>query len=83
MLLLQFYKRTVAQYESDLLLIVHSLVQSIKDTDLHRVKSGPWNASCINFSLVKLLRLSGYDAAVCVSKWQGSGKVPGGMLSCS
>ncbi|KAJ6772762.1 hypothetical protein OIU74_018886 [Salix koriyanagi] len=75
---ISFYKRTVAQYESDLLPIVHSLVQLIKESDLHHVKSGPCNASCINFSLVKLLRLSGYDAAVCASKWQGSGKVPGG-----
>ncbi|KAI9387633.1 hypothetical protein POPTR_010G203700v4 [Populus trichocarpa] len=75
---ISFYKRTVAQYESDLLSIVHSLVQLIKESDLHHVKSGPCNASCINFSLVKLLRLSGYDAAVCASKWQGSGKVPRG-----
>ncbi|CAF1808725.1 BnaC04g05810D [Brassica napus] len=26
----------------------------------------------------KLLRLSGYNAAVCSSRWQGGGKVPGG-----
>ncbi|TQD85169.1 hypothetical protein C1H46_029257, partial [Malus baccata] len=32
----------------------------------------------IKFALVKLLRLSGYDAAVCAARWQGSGKVPGG-----
>ncbi|KAH7673936.1 hypothetical protein IHE45_08G039100 [Dioscorea alata] len=36
------------------------------------------NASCIRQFLVKLLRLSGYEAAICTSKWQGSGKVPGG-----
>lgn len=53
-------------------------MRSINDTDLHLVMSGPCNASCIRFSLVKLLRLSGYDAAVCSSKWQGSEKVPGG-----
>lgn len=68
------------QYERDLLSVVDSLMQSISEIDLHLVKPGPCNASCIRFSLVKLLRLSGYDAAVCASKWQGSGKVPGGML---
>nr|XP_009399868.1 PREDICTED: uncharacterized protein LOC103984152 isoform X2 [Musa acuminata subsp. malaccensis] len=36
------------------------------------------NASCIRQSLVKLLKLSGYDAAVCSSRWQGFDKVPGG-----
>ncbi|KAL5734707.1 hypothetical protein ACOSP7_032568 [Xanthoceras sorbifolium] len=75
---ISFYKRSVPQYESDLMSVVHSLILSIKETDLHFVKSGPCNASCIRFALVKLLRLSGYDAAVCSSRWQGSGKVPGG-----
>ncbi|KAH7854398.1 hypothetical protein Vadar_013351 [Vaccinium darrowii] len=73
-----YYKLSVDQYESDLLSVVNSLMRSINDTDLHLVMSGPCNASCIRFSLVKLLRLSGYDAAVCSSKWQGSEKVPGG-----
>ncbi|KAM7265766.1 hypothetical protein ACFE04_003449 [Oxalis oulophora] len=73
-----FSNMLVAQYESDLLSIVNSLMLSINDSDLHSVKSGPCNASCIRYSLVKHLRLSGYDAAVCASKWQGSGKVPGG-----
>ncbi|KAL4298148.1 hypothetical protein GQ457_12G031840 [Hibiscus cannabinus] len=50
------------------------------EADLHFVKSGPCNASCIRYYLVKLLRLSGYDAAVCVSRWQRSGKVPGDQV---
>ncbi|XP_058205741.1 uncharacterized protein LOC131319498 [Rhododendron vialii] len=75
---ISYYKLSADQYESDLLSVVNSLLQSIKDTDLHLVMSGPCNASCIRFSLVKLLRISGYDAAVCSSKWQGGGKVPGG-----
>lgn len=79
-LVLQYYKLSMDQYESDLLSVVNSLMLSINEIDLHLVKPGPCNASCIRFSLVKLLRLSGYDAAVCASKWQGSGKVPGGML---
>nr|XP_017223425.1 PREDICTED: uncharacterized protein LOC108199913 [Daucus carota subsp. sativus] len=72
------YKLSMDQYERDLLSVVDSLMQSISEIDLHLVKPGPCNASCIRYSLVKLLRLSGYDAAVCSSKWQGSGKVPGG-----
>lgn len=75
---ISYYKLSADQYESNLLSVVNSLLLSINETDVHLVKSGPCNASCIRFSLVKLLRLSGYDAAVCASKWQGSGKVPGG-----
>ncbi|KAK6227964.1 hypothetical protein SCA6_000304 [Theobroma cacao] len=75
---ISYYKHPVGQYEIDLLSVVHSLILSVSETDLHFVKSGPCNASCIRFFLVKLLRLSGYDAAVCASRWQGSGKVPGG-----
>lgn len=78
--ILQSYKHSVDQYENDLLSVVHSLLLSMNETGLHFVKSTPCNASCIRFSLVKLLRLSGYDAAVCASRWQGCGKVPGGKL---
>lgn len=79
--MLQYYKLSLDQYESDLLAVVNSHMLSMSGIDLHVVKSGPCNASCIRFSLVKLLRLSGYDAVVCSSKWQGSGKVPGGRPS--
>ncbi|KAK5839195.1 hypothetical protein PVK06_007965 [Gossypium arboreum] len=48
------------------------------ETDLHSMKSGSCNASCTRYSLAKLLRLFGYDVVVCVSRWQSSGKVPGG-----
>nr|GMD57589.1 Signal transduction histidine-protein kinase [Ipomoea batatas]GME16508.1 Signal transduction histidine-protein kinase [Ipomoea batatas] len=75
---LSYIKLAVDQYESDLLSLVSSLLISINDTDLHAVKSGPCKASCIKYSLVKLLRLLGYDAGVCSSKWQGNGKVPAG-----
>lgn len=76
----QICKLSVAQYESDLLSTVHSLIRSMNETDLQSMNSGPCYASCIRFYLVKLMKLSGYDAGVCASKWQGSGKVPGGML---
>ncbi|OVA05927.1 Protein of unknown function DUF506 [Macleaya cordata] len=74
------YKYTKDQLESNLISIVHSLILSINKAELHFINSGsgPCNASCIRFSLVKLLRLSGYDAAVCSSKWQNRGKIPGG-----
>ncbi|XP_058109646.1 uncharacterized protein LOC131252893 [Magnolia sinica] len=72
------HKHTVDQYRSNLLLTIHSLILSLNEMDLHDAKAGPCNAGCIRQSLVKLLRLSGYDTAVCISKWQGFGKVPGG-----
>ncbi|KAL6126630.1 hypothetical protein ACLB2K_074676 [Fragaria x ananassa] len=75
---IKFYKCSVAQYESDLASVVHSLILSISENDRHLVKSGPCNASCLKSTLVKLLRRSGYDAAVCSARWHGSGKVPGG-----
>nr|XP_010937620.1 uncharacterized protein LOC105056936 [Elaeis guineensis] len=73
-----FYKHATDQYENDLLSVVQSYLLSINETDLHTVREGQCNGSCIRGSLVKLLKLSGYDAAVCSSKWQGFDKVPGG-----
>ncbi|KAL2230293.1 UNVERIFIED_CONTAM: hypothetical protein Sindi_1623700 [Sesamum indicum] len=75
---ISYFKLVIDQYESDLLSVVKSLALSISERDLRAANSGLCNASCIRFSLVKLLRLSGYDAGVCTSRWQGSGKVPGG-----
>ena len=76
---MQFFKRSVDQYESDLQSVVQSLLLSMGKTDLQLVKTGLCNGSCIRYALVKLLRSSGYDAAVCSSKWQGCNKVPGGI----
>ncbi|CAL0308292.1 unnamed protein product [Lupinus luteus] len=76
---IQICKLSVAAHESDLLSTVHSLIRSMNEIDLQSMmNSGPCYASCIRFYLVKLMKLSGYDAGVCASKWQGSGKVPGG-----
>lgn len=77
--MVQICKLSVVQYESDLLSVVHCLILSMTETNLRSINSGPCYASCIRFYLVKLLRLSGYDAGVCASKWQASSKVPGGM----
>ncbi|KAK9062972.1 hypothetical protein SSX86_016842 [Deinandra increscens subsp. villosa] len=71
------YKVLLDQHEIDMLSVVNSLVLSISSMDLEFMRCS-CNTSCIRFSLVKLLRLSGYDAAVCTSRWQCTGKVPGG-----
>ncbi|KAH6787145.1 cruciferin [Perilla frutescens var. hirtella] len=73
-----YYKLVMDQYENDLLSVANSLALSINEKDLHAANSGLCKASCIRFALVKLLRMSGYDAGLCTSKWQGSDKVPGG-----
>ncbi|KAJ8505779.1 hypothetical protein OPV22_006665 [Ensete ventricosum] len=72
------YKRAVTQYENDLQSVVGSLLFSIDEVDLYLVKEEQGNAGCIRQSLVKLLKVSGYDAALCSSRWQGFDKVPGG-----
>ncbi|KFK36851.1 hypothetical protein AALP_AA4G180000 [Arabis alpina] len=75
---IQFLKYSMPQHETEVLSAVRTLMLTIKEKDLHSVKSGTCNASCIRFYLAKLLRLSGYDAAVCSARWPGGGKVPGG-----
>ncbi|XP_076910258.1 uncharacterized protein LOC143567834 [Bidens hawaiensis] len=75
---ISYYKVLLDQHGIDMLSVVNSLILSINTMDLEFMRCGSCNTSCIRFSLVKLLRLSGYDAAVCTSRWQGTGKVPGG-----
>lgn len=75
---IQICKRSMTQHESDLLPVVHSLIRSMQETNLEMMNSGPCYANCIRFYLAKLMRLSGYDASVCTSKWQPTGKIPGG-----
>ncbi|KAK4279881.1 hypothetical protein QN277_011585 [Acacia crassicarpa] len=75
---IQICKLSAVKYESDLLSVVHSLILSMNEANLRSINSSPCYGSCIRFYLVELLRLSGYDAGVCASKWQASGKVPGG-----
>jgi hypothetical protein len=67
--------------ENELLSMVHSLLFSIHDSELQPFKTGQCSGSCIRHLLVKLLRYSGYDAAVCTSKWQGFDKIPGGTYA--
>ncbi|PKA56396.1 hypothetical protein AXF42_Ash014899 [Apostasia shenzhenica] len=73
-----FLKNSVDQWESVISSSVHSHLLSMNDADLSPSANGQCNGSCIRKLLVKLLRLSGYDAAVCTSKWQSFGSVPGG-----
>ena len=68
------------QYESDLQAIVHSFLLFMHNRDLHFVKFGRCSANCIHYYLVKLLKSSSYDVAVCGFKWQGHNQVPGGMF---
>ncbi|GAA0154223.1 hypothetical protein LIER_43266 [Lithospermum erythrorhizon] len=76
-LTLQFFKHSDNQFESDLTLVVHSLVLSMTEAS-HPDNPDTCNAGCIRLCLVKLLQSSGYDAAVCTTKWQAFGKLPGG-----
>eukprot|EP00249_Psilotum_nudum_P018231 c26703_g1_i1 orf=595-1269(+) len=76
---LQALKSSATSTEKDLQSAITFLLRSIKETDLICIKAGAeCKGSCIRRLLVKNLRLSGYDAAVCISKWQSSGKLPGG-----
>ncbi|XP_073271436.1 uncharacterized protein [Primulina huaijiensis] len=68
---------SIDQYESNLAMIVKSLILSISETS-QGGKPDTCDSSCILYTLVKLLQSSGYDAALCASRWQGFGKVPGG-----
>ncbi|CAN6442640.1 unnamed protein product [Victoria cruziana] len=71
-------RHSTDQSESDLFTTLRSLVLSIGETDLQYLKASPCNCSCIRSLLVKLFRVSGYDAGICIAKWEASGKVPGG-----
>uniref|UniRef100_A0A7N0V6B1 Plant-specific domain TIGR01615 family protein n=1 Tax=Kalanchoe fedtschenkoi TaxID=63787 RepID=A0A7N0V6B1_KALFE len=73
-----YCRQSTDQYERNLISVVQSLLLAISMADLKSIPSVDCNACCIRFSLVKLLRLSGYDAAVCSTKWHSRGKVPGG-----
>lgn len=67
------------QREIQLLSVVQSLILSISEANLNFEKVKACNTRCIRRKLVSLLRFSGIDAGICISKWQGSGKVPGGI----
>ncbi|KAF7040824.1 hypothetical protein CFC21_050699 [Triticum aestivum] len=75
---ISMYKQAGDEKENELLSVVHSLLFSIHETELQDFVRGQCTGSCIRHLLVKLLRYSGYDTAVCVSKWQGFDKIPGG-----
>ncbi|XP_055832654.1 uncharacterized protein LOC129901484 [Solanum dulcamara] len=74
---ISLYKKSVDQYESDLTMVVHSLILSMTESSCIG-KPKTCNASCIRSYLVKLLQSCGYNADMCATKWQGCGKIPGG-----
>jgi len=78
-IILQLYKNSVDRYESDLTMVVHSLILSMTES-FHIGKPETCNASCIRSYLVKLLQSCGFNADMCATKWQGCGKIPGGMF---
>ncbi|KZV58501.1 hypothetical protein F511_23754 [Dorcoceras hygrometricum] len=75
---ISFLRLVMDQFETDLFSVVNSLARSINERDLYFTHLGLCNASCIRYSLVNLLRLSGYDAGVCTSRWHRNSRVPGG-----
>lgn len=76
---LQALKYNVTPSEKELLTILTKLSLFIKEIDLVCQKPATdCKGGCIRRLLVKHLRLSGYDAAVCSTKWSNSGRVPGG-----
>ncbi|KAI5066531.1 hypothetical protein GOP47_0019155 [Adiantum capillus-veneris] len=76
---LQALKYIASPCEKELLTVLTKLSLSIKEIDLVCQKPATdCKGGCIRRLLVKHLRLSGYDAAVCSAKWTNSGKVPGG-----
>ncbi|CAM0885568.1 unnamed protein product [Alopecurus aequalis] len=75
---ISMYKQAGDEKENELLSVAHSLLFSIHESELQAFIRGQCTGSCIRHLLVKLLRYAGYDAAVCVSKWQGFDKIPGG-----
>ncbi|KAH0664035.1 hypothetical protein KY285_026162 [Solanum tuberosum] len=74
---ISLYKNSVDRYESDLTMVVHSLILSMTES-FHIGKPETCNASCIRSYLVKLLQSCGFNADMCATKWQGCGKIPGG-----
>eukprot|EP00250_Pteridium_aquilinum_P008032 c17611_g1_i2 orf=1243-1920(-) len=79
---LQALKFNVTPFEKELLSVLSTFFLSVKDIDLFCLKAGTeCKGACVRHMLVKHLRLLGYDAAICSSKWSNSGKVPGGKHS--
>lgn len=60
----------------------HLLHNINKDTDLIRDSEGfDCKSRCTKRFLVKHLKVAGYSASVCKSKWVSAGRVPGGAIS--
>ncbi|XP_024402749.1 uncharacterized protein [Physcomitrium patens] len=56
-----------------LLILVNDVMDAICEPGVSDCKG-----SCVNRFVVKHLRVAGYDAAECKSKWHCSGRIPGG-----
>jgi len=73
---------TLNSLERELLTEVKLRLLSIKeDSDLVCEPEGAdCKGACVKRFVVKHLKVAGYDAAVCMSKWLSSGRVPGGIF---
>lgn len=83
--LLQSFTAAHGALERELLAEVKRLVLTInEETDLMCNPRGKeCKGGCTKRFVVKHLKALGYKAAVCNSRWQGSGRVPGGISSSS
>ena len=82
-LVLQMRTATLNGVERELLTEVKLCLQSIKeDSDLVccEPEGVDCKGVCVKRFVVKHLKVAGYDAAVCMSKWLSSGGVPGGTF---
>ena len=66
------------------MLLVTNFLSSVDDDDDESVicdgirPCEHFREQCIYSNLLQHLRISGYDAAICNSKWLKSGSIPGG-----
>eukprot|EP00249_Psilotum_nudum_P013109 c24155_g1_i1 orf=37-1188(-) len=75
----QVLTAAVLPVERDIASTVASVIIGANELDLFCPNDSiDCGGSCIRRLAVKRLRMSGYDASVCKSKWLNTGKVPGG-----
>jgi uncharacterized protein (TIGR01615 family) len=79
LLLLQALTSSYGGIEAELVSAVRKLVLAI-DVDNDLICNADCRGGCIKRLVVHQLRAAGYDAAVCTSKWESSGRVLGGRI---
>eukprot|EP00249_Psilotum_nudum_P022990 c28715_g1_i3 orf=691-1884(-) len=65
--------------EKEIASILTTLILVVNESELFcQFDKTGCKGACIRRLAVKHLRMSGYNASICISKWQNTGKVPGG-----